>query len=377
MEAGTATAVEAGDFALLRVVNEGHRTPVFWTLRKMHRNACQCWLLPHLVIISLLIDLLSFPIRCILGISPDDKRLLLRYQFRLRPDVAMSDDLITDLVLGPAVSKDSLALEIVAPGSEDPSSTSLSALRTLLTSGDATGFKELARSYVTPKSLEPRSCPNERMEAVKAAALAISAETFRRGAGEETDPPQLSQKWVQVFIHFDGRVPLYFCDWQWGTWFWYCGRRYPLFPVGIFFVMFALLCNLADVMMAPFIGIMYLVLGTKGLQWDAEGKHEVKAYLYTLDQGGEGVEYKTEGYMAVLRSDYNGPSYITGFNKCCRGSYQRWALKELLRSFEVPQEVNLYQDFGCYFMATELQLITREEMLKKIQGVQTTCGCCC
>jgi hypothetical protein len=29
-----------------------------------------------------LIDLLSFPIRCILGISPDDKRLLLRYQFR-------------------------------------------------------------------------------------------------------------------------------------------------------------------------------------------------------------------------------------------------------------------------------------------------------
>jgi hypothetical protein len=28
--------------------------------------------------------------------------------------------------------------------------------------------------------------------------------------------------------------------------------------------MFALLCNLADVMMAPFIGIMYLVLGTKG-----------------------------------------------------------------------------------------------------------------
>lgn len=81
--------------------------------------------------------------------------------------------------------------------------------------------------------------------------------------------------------------------------------------------------------------------------------------------------------MAVLRSDYNGPSYITGFNKCCRGSYQRWALKELLRSFEVPQEVNLYQDFGCYFMATELQLITREEMLKKIQGVQTTCGCCC
>jgi hypothetical protein len=48
--------------------------------------------------------------------------------------------------------------------------------------------------------------------------------------------------------------------------------------------------------------------------------------------------------MAVLRSDYNGPSYITGFNKCCRGSYQRWALKELLRSFEVPQEVNLYQE---------------------------------
>jgi hypothetical protein len=32
----------------------------------------------------------------------------------------MSDDLITDLVLGPAVSKDSLALEIVAPGSEAP-----------------------------------------------------------------------------------------------------------------------------------------------------------------------------------------------------------------------------------------------------------------
>ena len=49
--------------------------------------------------------------------------------------------------------------------------------------------------------------------------------------------------------------------------------------------------------------------------------------------------------MAVLRSDYHGPSYITGFNKCCRGSYQRWALKEFLRSFEVPQEVNLYQDY--------------------------------
>ena len=31
---------------------------------------------------SRLIDLLSFPIRCILGVSPDDKRLLLRYQLR-------------------------------------------------------------------------------------------------------------------------------------------------------------------------------------------------------------------------------------------------------------------------------------------------------
>ena len=36
------------------------------------------------------------------------------------PDVAMVDDLITDIVLGPAVSKDSVALEIVAPGGEAP-----------------------------------------------------------------------------------------------------------------------------------------------------------------------------------------------------------------------------------------------------------------
>ena len=40
--------------------------------------------------------------------------------WRPGPDVAMSDDLITDLVLGPAVSKNSLALEIVAPGSKAP-----------------------------------------------------------------------------------------------------------------------------------------------------------------------------------------------------------------------------------------------------------------
>lgn len=49
-----------------------------------------------------------------------------------------------------------------------------------------------ARGYVTPKSLEPRSCPNERMEAVKAAALAISAETFRRGAGEDGRFPHVA-----------------------------------------------------------------------------------------------------------------------------------------------------------------------------------------
>ena len=34
------------------------------------------------------------------------------------PDVAMVDDLVTDIVLGPAVSKEALALEILAPGSE-------------------------------------------------------------------------------------------------------------------------------------------------------------------------------------------------------------------------------------------------------------------
>jgi len=48
--------------------------------------------------------------------------------------------------------------------------------------------------------------------------------------------------------------------------------------------------------------------------------------------------------MTVLRSDYHGPSYITGFNKCCRGSYQRWGKEELLRCFHVPQEVKLYKD---------------------------------
>ena len=51
-----------------------------------------------------------------------------------------------------------------------------------------------------------------------------------------------------------------------------------------------------------------------------------------------------QGYMTVLRSNYHGPSYITGFNKCCRGSYQRWGKEELLRCFHVPQEVNLYKE---------------------------------
>ena len=48
--------------------------------------------------------------------------------------------------------------------------------------------------------------------------------------------------------------------------------------------------------------------------------------------------------MTVLRTDYQGPSYITGFNKCCRGSYQRWGKKELIRCFQVPQEIQLYQE---------------------------------
>ena len=54
--------IEAKDFALLRVVNaapadvsravstqESTRTPVFWLMGKMHRNACQCWIFVHLV----------------------------------------------------------------------------------------------------------------------------------------------------------------------------------------------------------------------------------------------------------------------------------------------------------------------------------------
>ena len=54
--------IEAKDFALLRVVNAAHkelsravstqestRTPLFWLMGKMHRNACQCWIFVHLV----------------------------------------------------------------------------------------------------------------------------------------------------------------------------------------------------------------------------------------------------------------------------------------------------------------------------------------
>ena len=361
--------VGPSDFALLRVVNEGCRTPVFLMLRKMHRNGSQCWLFLHLVVILTLFDLLSFPFRCLLC-RKATKRLLLRYQLHPRED-KISDDLITDIVLGPAVSPAAIALDIVVPG-QDVKSTELKALQSLLSSGDATGFKELAHGYETPKSLEPLSCAAEYAEQVKAAAKSVQAV---KGALKENGGPGASQKWVQAYIHFDGRVPLYFIDWQWGTWFWYTGRRY-WWPLGFVLMFLALLGNLMDLAFAPFVGIAYLLTGTKMLKCDEAGKNEVKAYLYTHDQGGEGVEYKTEGYMTVLRSDYHGPSYITGFNKCCRGSYQRWGKEELLRCFHVPQEVKLYKDFSTSHMTPTLTEITREEMWAKMQNIQAG-SCCC
>ncbi|CAK9098436.1 unnamed protein product [Durusdinium trenchii] len=376
--------LQVSDLALLRIVNESRRTPVFLLLGQLHRHASQCWMFLHAVILFFLFDLISFPFRWLCGWKTGEDRLLLRYQVFPKPDAGTptSDDLITDVLLGPSVSTQQLALEIITPGDSDLKESHLQALKLLL-KGDATSFLQLARSYVTPRSLEPKlSTRAEELKALAACVAQPSLEAPSRRENEKSEEQVTpgAQKWVQAYIHFDGRGPLYFFDWQWGTWFWYCGRRYPLLPCGIGLIFMAFLGVLADVVCAPFVGLIYLTKGKQSscLACDGEGKHEVKAYLYTHDQGGEGIEYKTEGYMTVLRTDYQGPSYITGFNKCCRGSYQRWGKKELIRCFQVPQEIQLYQDFGCYhIVAGELTLITADEMLQKMQNIQTTCGCCC
>ena len=58
-------------------------------------------------------------------------------------------------------------------------------------------------------------------------------------------------------------------------------------------------CLAAEVC-APFVGLIYLTKGKQSscLACDGEGKHEVKAYLYTHDQGGR-TELRCRGVRGV------------------------------------------------------------------------------
>lgn len=75
----------------------------------------------HAVILFFLFDLISFPFRWLCGWKTGEDRLLLRYQVFPKPDAGTptSDDLITDVLLGPSVSTQQLALEIITPGDSE------------------------------------------------------------------------------------------------------------------------------------------------------------------------------------------------------------------------------------------------------------------
>ena len=76
------------------------------------------------------------------------------------------------------------------------------------------------------------------------------------------------------------------------SWLWYCALRYPFLPLGIFFIFFSFLSIMADIGMAPL-----------AIIWNYSKKaapgNEIRLHLFTVDQGGEGVEHKTEGFTAV------------------------------------------------------------------------------
>ena len=170
--------------------------------------------------------------------------------------------------------------------------------------------------------------------------------------------------------------------------------------MGIWFLGMTLLGVLADFACSPGVLLFWLLGRKEWLACDAPGSHQVKAYLLTKDQGGEGIEYKMEGapksflHLTFLRFCGRTPGELPwailhhGFEQVLprqlstlgpwRASATRHLLPKALddrRSFYVPQEVQLYQDFGCFHMPGEsLTNITAEEMHRRLRGIQTSLG---
>lgn len=100
-------------------------------------------------------------------------------------------------------------------------------------------------------------------------------------------------------------------DWQWGTWFWYCGRRYPLFPVGTLDMrlsgsrayMFDWNWNILD--NGGIMGIKFYVNGSNGyLLVMRFSLTEMPSFPYFLlaEQSGRGKTCRWMSTSMVLRS---------------------------------------------------------------------------
>lgn len=359
----------AEDFVYVAVINEASYTPVFPMVGRIWHYACHYVMFIHLMVVLVLLDIITYPFRCFCGLHSGRGRLLLRFQARAK-DASDPSACMTDIDLGPSIHAGHRILEVVMPGKiSDP--TEISALRTLLKMNDATGFTALAKRWtpawhICPQTLEPGSG----LENVKA-VLSSMQQASDVPVGSTRHLPEGKQEWAQVILEFHGNENRFFCEYQASSWLWYCAVRYPFLPLGIFFIFFSFLSIMADIAMAPL-----------AIIWNYSKKaipgNEIRLHLFTVDQGGEGVEHKTEGFTAVLCKGYTGPSFTAGFNKCCRGQYQRWAWREIMRTFYVPQDMHLYRlhmPFEGEF--NSLQMISSSEMLEKLQEIQLTCSCCC
>mmetsp|Transcript_6868 Transcript_6868/g.14998 ORF Transcript_6868/g.14998 Transcript_6868/m.14998 type:complete len:376 (-) Transcript_6868:222-1349(-) len=366
----------ASDFAFLAIVNEPSRTPLFFLAHRIRGYACHFFMFLHLVVIMTLFDILSYPVRLICGVKAGRGRLLLRYQ--LNPSIGLENlqTMMTDIDLGDAISGSYCALKVISPGMET-TAQALAAARSLLTANDGSGFKQLAASYTTPHWLEPRAATETQAAVVKKAVVSTDDLEVKSlsGAPVPQMPDGTDTKWAQAFFEFRGRASPFFLEYQTGSWAWYCFRRYPILPIGIFFLGGTWLGIFFDVLMSPLL-IVASLINPKWLVMTEPG-NQILLHLVTEDQGGEGVKHKYEGFTTVLRTDYEGPSFTAGFNKCCRGSYQRWAFREMMRTFNVPQEMQLHRLVGQPEEGPGFPHITNAEMLEKLQAIKLTCSCCC
>ena len=83
------------DFVYVAVINEASYTPVFPMVNRIWHYACHYVMFIHLMVVLVLLDIITYPFRCLCGLHSGRGRLLLRFQTRSKeasvPSACMTD----------------------------------------------------------------------------------------------------------------------------------------------------------------------------------------------------------------------------------------------------------------------------------------------